>query len=116
MSMLGLAILGHFVGDYLLQNDWMALNKKTSSFHCAVHCALWSLAVCLFSGWWVWFPVLFALHFIQDRTDIVQRWMRLIGQRKFMEPPCAPWSVIVVDNIFHILTLYAIARFIGAGV
>lgn len=23
-----LAIIGHLVGDYLLQNDWMALNKK----------------------------------------------------------------------------------------
>ena len=34
------AIIGHLVGDYLLQNDWMALNKKASSLHCAVHCCI----------------------------------------------------------------------------
>lgn len=103
--MLGFAILGHFVGDYLIQNDWMALNKKSSNFHCTVHCLLWSLAVCAFSGWWGWFPFLFLTHFAQDRTDIVIRYMKFIGQEKFMGPPCAPWSIIVVDNIFHILVL-----------
>lgn len=25
------ALVGHLVGDYLLQNDWQALNKKKSS-------------------------------------------------------------------------------------
>jgi len=32
---LTLAIIGHLVGDYLLQNDWMALNKKKRSLNCA---------------------------------------------------------------------------------
>lgn len=34
------ALVGHLVGDYLLQNDYMALNKKKSSFHCMVHCSI----------------------------------------------------------------------------
>lgn len=45
------ALVGHLVGDYLIQNDWMALNKKQSSLHCAVHCGLWTLSVILFAGW-----------------------------------------------------------------
>lgn len=101
-----MGLIGHLVGDYLLQNDWMALGKKSSSFVCAVHCAIWTACVCLAAGLGlVPFAVLFATHFIQDRTGIVVWWMRLIGQRKFMEGPCAPWSIIVVDNVWHIVTI-----------
>ena len=31
------AIIGNLVGDYLLQNDYLALGKKKSSAICAVH-------------------------------------------------------------------------------
>lgn len=110
-----LAIIGHLVGDYLLQNDWMALNKKNASLPCAVHCFLWSCAVCLFAGWncvaWLF---LFVTHFIQDRTDIVFWWMTMISrQRQFATGPCAPWSIIVVDNVWHIVTLWLVWKFIA---
>lgn len=111
---LTLAIIGHLVGDYLLQNDWMALNKKKRIFNCAVHCALWTLSVCFFTGWWstVVVSVLFLSHMIQDHTMIVSLWMALIGQDKFATGPCAPWSVIVVDNVWHIVTLWAVWKFL----
>jgi len=121
---LTLAIIGHLVGDYLLQNDWQALNKKKSSFHCCVHALIWSITVCLFAGWdnwltplwtgnaaWTW-QILFWTHFIQDRTNIISWWMDLIGQHKFRTGPCAPWSMIVVDNVWHIVTIWAVWRFI----
>lgn len=45
-------LVGHLVGDYLLQNDWMALNKKFKNFEgrlaCGVHCFLWTLSVLAF--------------------------------------------------------------------
>lgn len=101
------AIVGHLVGDYLLQNDWMALNKKAATFACSVHCAIWATVVCLMAGWpLVVFAVLFALHFTQDRTNVVQWYMRTIGQQQFMTGPCSPWSIIVVDNVWHILSLW----------
>ena len=81
MNTLVFAIVGHLVGDYLLQNDWMAQNKKRATFPCVVHCLLWTYAVVLLSGWthpWVQ-GVLFLTHFAQDRTTLVNRWMRLIG-------------------------------------
>ena len=112
---LTLAIIGHLVGDYLLQNDWMALNKKQRSFPCIVHCLLWTAAVCAFSGW-ITIPiisVLFLAHFIQDRTNVVLFWMtRINRQPQFAQPPCAPWSIIVVDNVWHIVTLWAVWRFL----
>lgn len=113
---LTLAIIGHLVGDYLLQNDWMAMNKKKSGFPCVVHCFIWASSVCLFAGWhplcWL---LLFITHFIQDRTQIITWWMRLKwkDQSKFAEPPMAPWSIVVVDNVWHIVTLYLVWRFLN---
>lgn len=126
---LTLAIIGHLVGDYLLQNDWMAVNKKKRTLPCAVHCLLWTLAVMGFAGWYgfedagyatekywfsVWaFVVLFATHFAQDRTQIILYWMTKINrQPKFAEPPMSPWSIIVVDNVWHIVAVWLVWRFV----
>lgn len=108
-----LAIIGHLVGDYLLQNDWMALHKKKSRFRLAVHCTLWTSSVCLFAGWGVVpYAVLCSCHMIQDGTNIISWWMDIIGQHQFRTGPCAPWSTIVVDNVWHIVTIWAVWRFL----
>ena len=100
-------LMGHLVGDYLLQNDWMALNKKRSSWHCGVHCLLYTLAIALFTGWHVLpLAVVATTHFAIDRTGVVLGWMKLIGQSRFSEPPMGPWSIVVVDNTMHLLVLY----------
>lgn len=120
MSSLLSAIIGHLVGDYLAQNDWMALNKKLPGDEgraaCIIHCLIWTLCVSLFSGWWhpLTGLILFTTHYIQDRTQIILWWMTKVNsQEKFVNGPCAPWSVIVVDNVWHIVTLWVVAKFIG---
>ena len=124
------AIVGHLVGDYLLQNDWMALNKKRNPIICMVHCLLWTAAVCCFAGWRDPgnIAVLLCSHFIQDHTNIVAWWMRLRwkDQSQFMRcdeidhdirnsagirAGLGPWSIIVVDNVWHIVTIWAVWRF-----
>jgi hypothetical protein len=108
------AIVGHMVGDYLLQNDWMAANKKKRTLPCAVHCALWASAVVLFAGWgMIAWLALFLLHFAQDRTGVVAWWMDLIGQESFRTGPLAPWSSVVVDNAWHLVQIWAVGRFIA---
>lgn len=132
-EVLASAIVGHLVGDYLLQNDWMALNKKNDASICLIHCTIWVLCVSLFSGW-IFYQnftggliglILFVTHFVQDHTNVIAWWMRLIGQRKFMQadeldmmtfkiiPGLGPWSIIVVDNVWHIFTIWIIWRFIA---
>lgn len=109
------ALVGHLVGDYLAQNDWMALNKKKSTLHCAVHCAIWTLCVMAFAGWWS-VPVaavLFATHFAQDRTGVIRWYMSVVGQEQFATGVCSPWSIIVVDNVWHIVTIWAVWRFMA---
>ncbi len=111
------ALVGHLVGDYLTQNDWQAQGKKRSSGICSVHAALWTLAVVAVAGWWIWWvpPALFVAHFVQDRGPLVRQWMHLIGQDSFAGPPLGPWSIIVVDNVWHVVTLAAVAFAIHAG-
>jgi hypothetical protein len=114
-SPLAFAIIGHMVGDYLLQTDWMANNKKKSSFACAVHCLLWTASVTLFARWWThwWLPVaLFVTHFAQDRTQFIRWYMNHMGQKGFSTPPLAPWSMIVVDNTFHLVVLAVLAMLV----
>lgn len=124
-SPLLLAIIGHLVGDYLLQNDWMALNKKKPGLNgvaaCALHTSLWTSSVCTFAGWWqigygpesAPYLVLWLAHYWQDRTGVVVWWMRTIRQGAFATGPCAPWSIIVVDNVWHIVSLWAVWRFLA---
>ena len=104
------AIIGHLWGDFIFQNDEMALNKKKRSWPCFKHCFIWTMIVCFAGNWHhplavVW---LFGTHFMLDRTQIVKNWMIYNGQEQFATGPLAPWSIIVVDQVLHILTLAAV--------
>lgn len=111
METLFLAFLGHLVGDYIFQTDWMAANKKQHSWPCFVHCVIWSACVVIFAGWgWVAFVALFIFHFVQDRTHLVRKWMHLVKQDGFATGPYAPWSMVIIDNTFHLLQIWLVAK------
>jgi hypothetical protein len=70
------AMLGHFVGDYLFQNQWMAIGKshpgKRGHIACTVHVLLYTLAIALFTGTRS-LPFLLAIaipHWIIDRWSL----------------------------------------------
>lgn len=147
MNALGL-LVGHLIGDYVWQNDWMAGNKtkphpgpapafgplrdheQERSFEaeialwtarkqdyrrghlaCLTHCTAYTLAVWLCSWWWLpWWGVLlcFLLHFPVDRWRLARKWMTAMGQEDFATGMFAPWSIIAVDNTFHLLVLFLI--------
>jgi hypothetical protein len=102
-------IYAHLIGDYIIQNDWMAQNKKSSSFHCAIHVLTYMLPF-LFCGfnWWQ-LSIIAGQHYIVDRTNVVMWFMKAKGSEKFATGPCYPWSIIIVDNISHILTIALVA-------
>jgi hypothetical protein len=96
-------IFAHLIGDYLLQNDWMALNKKNKSFNCLMHVLTYCLPflLCALAPWQI---VLIGIqHFIQDRTNLVVWLMKIKGSGQFASGPCSPWSIIITDNILHVL-------------
>jgi hypothetical protein len=102
-------IFAHLAGDYLLQTDWMALNKKQSSLVCAVHVCSYMMPFffCGFKWWQLAFIA--AQHFAQDRTNFVVWLMKMKGSEQFATGPCSPWSIIVTDNIIHILFIAVVA-------
>lgn len=106
--------IGHLVGDYLLQNDWMAFRKKEKSLRgelaCNVHCLLWTLSVLLFTGWWDWrhAVLVYLSHYVLDRTKFVKWYCDTINR---LEKPQA-WVYIVTDNVLHLLFLYLIDKFV----
>lgn len=167
-------VLGHMLGDYIFQNDWMAKNKtnelagpaktrtwpgpwsvdadpgtaayalkmtlrndafdrwyeqeerrvatlpkrkkamRLGHYACTLHCLCYTLAVWAMTlEWMPWWGLLacFLVHWPVDRFRLAGWWMRNVsGQAEFAKGPLSPWSVIMVDNIFHLLTLYVIAR------
>lgn len=102
-------IYAHLIGDYLIQNDWMANGKKRSSWICAVHILTYLLpfAFTVLSWWQI--ALIGAQHFAQDRTGFVAWLMKAKGSAAFLQPPCGPWSAIITDNILHILWIAAVA-------
>lgn len=111
-------LLGHLVGDYIFQTDFLAQNKTTRSWVCLVHCLLYTFAVAVFC--YAWFPLwgyafVCGVHFPIDRFGLAHWWMQGSGQAAFSDKsgPFWPWSVIMVDNISHLLTLYAVAKVAG---
>ena len=90
MAELFIAIfLGHMVGDYLLQNSWMAMNKGASHLKCTVHCLLYTLAVVIFTWPYLhgvgWTLFIFASHYPIDRWSLADKWLMLIRSRSLTD-------------------------------
>lgn len=125
-----LALLGHLVGDYLLQSKHMALHKSAPGWPgimtCTFHVALYTIAVCAF--WWTINPLVVALvfipHFVIDRWSLASLWLKLIRGRTFeaafssrdtyREFDIAFTSIVytVTDNTMHLLCLWLVIMFV----
>lgn len=109
-------LVGHLVGDFILQEDVVAANKTRSSAWCALHCTLYTAAVWACAWWMPWWGLLccWATHFAVDRPRLAGWYMRNVSnQRAFAEGPLAPWSIVVVDQSWHLLILLVIAKLAG---
>lgn len=105
----------HLVGDYLIQNDWMAQNKKKltliGELACQIHCITYSLPFLLI-GSPLAVLVIYLTHYAIDRSKFVLWFMKVTGKQDFAKPPMAPWGIISVDNTFHIVCNYAALYFL----
>jgi hypothetical protein len=108
-------LLGHLVGDWLLQNDWMARGKRTRmvTLPGAVHVAVYTAAVTV--ALWLSSTVATAAemlgagaviavtHWLIDSGNGAERWMRFFGQSRLESVRVA------VDQVLHLLVLGLIA-------
>jgi hypothetical protein len=77
-------LLAHVFGDFILQSDWMALNKNKKTIPCLVHVILYTSVFLLLTTSWKALLVIGGTHFIIDRFPIIIK--RLIWMKNFIGP------------------------------
>ena len=95
----------HFVGDYLLQSDYMALNKSRSWAALTAHVCVYSLC---FTPWgWRFALLTWVTHFATDAvTSRLNVWLRARRERYF-------YIGIGADQLTHAVTLAWTHRLYG---
>lgn len=93
-------ILGHFIGDYLLQSKKTALGKSAPGWRgaltCVWHCYLYTMAVyvaivlglgsiLLPPGLVLALPMIFLTHYPIDRWSLADKWSKMIGGRRLRD-------------------------------
>ncbi len=105
-------ILAHFIGDFLLQNDWMAVGKKKSNFICTVHVVFYMLPFLLVDIGWIQFALIAIQHWIQDRSSFVSWYCKKFnifqGELKLQS---LPYGHFVVDQVFHFIWMFFVVNY-----
>lgn len=92
-----------------MQTDGMASAKKEKWTACFLHTTIYtSLFILSGFAWWQ-LALVFVQHYAQDKTNFVKWFMVVKKTSGFAKEPFAPWSLILVDNILHILFLAFVA-------
>lgn len=112
MSVFGWLILGHFVADWILQNDWMALGKTKGLLAAAgfTHYLVYTATILIFlaiatpncattAPLFMITLVVFLSHWLIDGGNLAWRWMQCFGQRD------QTMVRVVIDQTFHLLVL-----------
>ncbi len=116
MNLFTWLLVGHLVGDWMLQNDWMAQNKKKHLFHPAglVHYGVYALTMLLvlwlargntlsLTNYLLLGATAYITHMLIDGTKVVDHWMRLYHQAN------VTMVRVMVDQTFHIVVLVGMA-------
>jgi Protein of unknown function (DUF3307) len=114
-------LLCHAIGDYILQSDWMALNKSRRSDVALVHALLYSLPFLALTRSGGALATIAASHFAIDRWRLtryliwVNNWLSprgyvplaasdsVTGSPRGRPPWVTFWLYVIVDNTVHVL-------------
>lgn len=113
-------LIGHLLGDWVLQNDWMAQNKQNGLLNraIAVHALVYT-AVLVMTLWlaqrgapaqppYAVFAVgVFVSHWIIDAANLGLRWNRLFHQSELL------FMRIAVDQILHLTVLAVLVEWMS---
>lgn len=107
MSSFDYLLIGHLIGDFLLQTSWMAKNKATKWLPLLVHVAVYTVVVSVFGFFsgglsLAAIALIIISHIVLDRRTFVAFWVRRVQTAK---GPEQAWLGIVADQIFHIIIL-----------
>jgi len=117
-------LLLHLFGDYIIQSDWMALEKTKKSLPALIHVLTYTLPFLLVTQSIYALAVIAISHFVIDRWRLIRYvcWVKnLFGPKRYRFPweDCsitgyhkdrsewlAFWLMIISDNILHLTINY----------
>lgn len=116
---LELFIIIHFIGDFVLQNKWMAFYKNGSIIRRGVHAFVYAVVFLplmfyyQMSFIWLKLLILFLSHFMIDNEKII---INLLNKIKRIQPGDfneAIWRIIILvtDQLYHFLFILIILIF-----
>ena len=117
MSLFDWLLVTHLVADFLFQTDSMAKYKGQDWLwmfkHVGLYMIIMSILLIVYGllhalpAVWVAAALAFILatHLLLDRRTFTRWWMRAVGTA-----PDQVWLAIVIDQVFHLLTLAVVAQ------
>jgi len=122
-------LLGHLVGDYFMQSDVMAINKRKNDWlgyvTCTGHCIVYTMWIVIFLklfkipvGFFSYTALfIFLTHFFPDKYGWASKWMKFYGITVPKKPLPSNRNVafrreyciiiqVVIDNTMHLILMY----------
>lgn len=117
MNLFTWLLLGHLIGDWMFQNDWMARGKQRRLFtkEILVHCLVYT-AVLGFTLWLAtradtnqppyltMLAIIFFSHWLIDANNLAGYWVRWWRQSRLL------FVRIMVDQTMHLIVLAAVVE------
>jgi len=99
------ALAGHLLGDWFMQNNYMAMNKEKSWLTAFFHAAVVSLTMITTLSFTepsyrvvVLVLVNLVTHAVIDRRTVIRWWMKNVQQWE----PAPFWGTLALDQALHI--------------
>jgi len=111
-----LLLVAHFVGDYLAQTEYEAMNKALGRFFNRAlwsHCLKYTLS--FVPVFWIsslhpaWLVLIFTSHLFLDRRWPIIWWRKHINHNSDDSIRATFWLTVMTDQIFHGLILALIS-------
>lgn len=88
-------LLAHAIGDYILQSDWMAMEKTKRSWAALCHVVTYAVPFLFFRPSWLALAVIVGTHFVIDRWRLA----RFVVWAKNFLAPAERMVLVAVEDV-----------------
>ncbi len=105
MGLFNWMLVGHFVGDFILQTRWMADRKAKEILPLFIHSAVYTITIALLALLanglsWRGIGLIFVCHLILDQRGFIDYWAAKVNGNTNID-----WLKITLDQSWHILII-----------
>lgn len=114
IELLAVLLIGHLIGDYLLQTNKQALKKTEEWIPLILHCVVYTVTLSILAYFldglfnWTMSFIIFITHIFIDRGQFVKWWAKRIKGIKDLDQSPIRSVLMAIDQTFHIIVIFAI--------